>query len=175
MHKHLPVSSQSVFFVVVITVILTTLGCAYYNYVQHQRIVDLITDHARAWETGDLDLMLSTVHDDIVFAYPGRRLDKAALVEDFKGFSESFTDTKIYVHDIISRKDSVAVEWQFATTNNDGIRTAVSDGIIGKVKDGKIVSWKVYLDGRVSRMQIAGELPLEEGALPFPWPQASGR
>jgi hypothetical protein len=30
--------------------------------------------------------------------------------------------------------------------------------------------WKEYLDGRVSRQQAAGELPVDENAEPFPWP-----
>jgi hypothetical protein len=46
----------------------------------------------------------------------------------------------------------------------------VSDAIIGKVKDGKFVVWKEYLDGRVKGMQAEGTLELEEGMEPFPWP-----
>ena len=68
--------------------------------------------------------------------------------------------------------NDVAVEWQFASTNKiTGNRTAVSDAIIGRIQDGKIIVWKEYLDGRVSRMQAAGNLTLEEGEEPFPWPK----
>jgi hypothetical protein len=38
------------------------------------------------------------------------------------------------------------------------------------VKDGKLVLWKEYLDGRVTKMQRDGELPVDEGEPPFPWP-----
>ena len=39
------------------------------------------------------------------------------------------------------------------------------------VKDGKIILWKEYLDGRVKKLQASGELELEEGLEPFPWPK----
>ena len=81
-------------------------------------------------------------------------------------------NTNIYINKIIINGNDLAVEWQFASTNiKTGNRTAVSDAIIGKIKDGKIIVWKEYLDGRVSRMQVAGNLSLEEGEDPFPWPK----
>jgi ketosteroid isomerase-like protein len=135
-----------------------------------ERVEKLIRDHARAWETGDMELFLSTIHEDIVFAYPGRRLNHKDLVEDFKYYNDNFTNTKVYINNIITEGDMVAVEWQFASNNPDDKRTSVSDGIIGKIKDGRIISWKEYLDGRVSRMQVVDELLLEEGEEPFPWP-----
>lgn len=134
-------------------------------------IETLVENHAKAWEIYDEELFLSTIHDEIVFAYPGRRLNKEELIEDYRLFHESFTDTKIYIHEIIIDGEDVAVEWQFATTRNEtGKREAVSDGIIGKVRDGKIVVWKEYLDGRVTRMQARDALPLQEGEEPFPSP-----
>ena len=112
------------------------------------------------------------MHEDLVFAYPGRRLNKSETLEDFLDYNSSFKDTKIYINKIIADGNDLAVEWQFASTNKKtGNRTAVSDAIIGQVKDGKIIVWKEYLDGRVSRMQIAGNLSLEEGEEPFPWPR----
>lgn len=170
MSKKISLSYEYLVAGIVITALVTAFACAAYNCIQYKRIDALVRKHATAWETGSMDLLLETVHDDIIFAYPGRRLNKEELIEDFEGFADAFTDTKIYISNIVARGDMVGVEWQFATTNNDGVRTAVSDAIIGKVRDGKIISWKEYLDGRVSRMQIAGELPLEEGEEPFPWP-----
>lgn len=134
-------------------------------------IEQLVKNHAAAWETYNEELFLSTIADDIVFAYPGRRLNKEELIEDYRFFHESFSDTKIYINEIIIDGDNVAVEWQFATTRNEtGKREVVSDGIIGKVQDGKITVWKEYLDGRVTRMQAVDALPLQEGEEPFPSP-----
>ena len=48
--------------------------------------------------------------------------------------------------------------------------TVVSDAIIGRVHDGRIILWKEYLDGRVPVLQREGQLHLEEGHEPFPWP-----
>tara|TARA_Y100000310_G_scaffold323533_2_gene384010 strand:+ start:47382 stop:47894 length:513 start_codon:yes stop_codon:yes gene_type:complete len=137
-------------------------------------IVEIVNKHAKAWETGDLELLDSLLHEDVVFAYPGRRLNKQETLKDLAEFDKSFKNTKIYINEIIIEGDDVAVEWQFASTNIEtGKRTAVSDAIIGKIKDGQILVWKEYLDGRVSRMQTSGELPLEEGQEPFPWPKKS--
>ena len=134
-------------------------------------VKSLVFDHAKAWEAGDYKLLDSILHDEIIFAYPGRRLNKKETLQDFLDFNKAFKDTKIYINKVIIDNDSFAVEWQFASTNiKAGNRTSVSDAIMGKVKDGKIIVWKEYLDGRVSRMQIAGNLSLEEGKEPFPWP-----
>ena len=92
-----------------------------------------------------------------------------------KCFSKSLQDKvakTISKYSMLKYGDNVAVEWQFATINiESGERQVVSDGIIGKVKDGKIILWKEYLDGRVKNLQASGELELEEGEEPFPWPR----
>ena len=139
---------------------------------KNNEIVELVYKHAKAWEIGDYELFNSILHEDVVFAYPGRRMNKSETLKDFIDYNKSFKDTKIYINKIIINGEDLAVEWQFASTNiKTGNRTAVSDAIIGKIKDEKIIIWKEYLDGRVSRMQVSGELPLEEGEEPFPWPR----
>ena len=133
---------------------------------------ELVYKHAKAWETGDIEILSEILHEDVIFAYPGRRLNKQETLADLVDYNKSFKDTKIYISKIIANGDDLAVEWQFASTSiKTGNRTAVSDAIIGNVKDGKIIVWKEYLDGRVSRMQAAGNLSLEEGEEPFPWPK----
>ena len=160
-----------IFLLILSMAILT--GCN--NLIQKEdskAVENLVNQHAKAWETGDYELFNSILHNDLVFAYPGRRLNKTEALKDFLDYNSSFKDTKIYINKIIVDGDNLAVEWQFASTNKKtGNRTAVSDAIIGSVKDHKIIVWKEYLDGRVSRMQIAGNLSLEEGQEPFPWPK----
>ena len=147
------------------------IGCSQSDK-NDELVKNLVYRHATAWETGDYELLDSILHEDLVFAYPGRRLNKADTLKDLIDYNDTFKDTKIYINKIIISGNDLAVEWQFASTNiKTGNRTAVSDAIIGKVKDGKIIVWKEYLDGRVSRMQIAGNLSLEEGEEPFPWPK----
>lgn len=154
---------------------LIVIGCATNEKSQLSNgkfIKDLVYKHAKAWETGDYELLDSLLHENVVFAYPGRRLNKTETLHDLIEYNSSFKDTKIYINKIIVNGDDVAVEWQFASTNKKtGNRTAVSDAIIGKVQDGKFIIWKEYLDGRVSRMQTAGNLSLDEGEEPFPWPR----
>ena len=150
------------------------IGAFLYDQVDaaHERKVEqMVNDMARAWETGDELLLDSILHEDSVFAYPGRRLTKEETLEDLRFFADAYTDTKVYIHTVVVNGNDVAVEWQFATTKEDtGKREVVSDAIIGKIKDGKFIVWKEYLDGRVKGMQAEGSLELEEGMEPFPWP-----
>lgn len=157
-----------VLLVVVVGIFLKFKICA----MREAKIEQMVVDHARAWETGDDGLLDSLLHKDVIFAYPGRRLNKQQTIEDLQFFRDAFTDTKVYINKVIVDGDDVAVEWQFATTRKEtGKREVVSDAVIGKVKDGKFIVWKEYLDGRVKGMQADGLLELEEGAEPFPWPK----
>ncbi len=131
----------------------------------------LVRDSLRSWETGDVDLFLSTMHKDVTFAYPGERMGAAAALEVFRFWRENYENTRIYIHQVIIDGPRFAAEYQYATTRKDsGKRSAVGTVATGIVKDGKLYVVKEYLDGRVSRQQEAGELPLEEGEEPFPWP-----
>jgi len=87
-------------------------------------------------------------------------------------FHRQNDDTRVYVHRVIVDGADFAVEWQFAATDRaTGARTAVGDAIIGAVRDGRIVLWKEYLDGRIFALQRDGTLLLDEGEEPFPWPR----
>ncbi|MEK6827806.1 MAG: nuclear transport factor 2 family protein [Nanoarchaeota archaeon] len=154
----------------IIVLLIFIISC---NNEQNKKIAkELVYKHAKAWEMGDYELLDFILHEDIVFAYPGRRLNKQETLADLIEYNKSFKDTKIYINKIIVDGNDLSVEWQFASTNiKTGNRTAVSDAIIGKIKDDKIIVWKEYLDGRVSRLQAAGNLSLEEGEEPFPWPR----
>ena len=61
----------------------------------------LIRDQLNAWSQEDEALFLSTVHPDIVFAYPGARLDKKGTLELFRYWADNYSDTRIYFHNII--------------------------------------------------------------------------
>ena len=146
-------------------------ACTSSNELSKEEIIKMVDDHAEAWKTGNLELLDSLLHEDVVFAYPGRRLNKAQTLEDLEYFRDHFNETEVYINEIIVECNQVAIEWQFATTKNEtGERQVVSDAIIGKIKDGKFIVWKEYLDGRVKLLQADGTLELEEGEEPFPWP-----
>jgi ketosteroid isomerase-like protein len=123
-----------------------------------------------SWETGDDDALL-TLHDDVILAFPGKRLNKAGVVEASKVWRGEFRDTKVKVGRLVIEGNQFAVEYLYASTHiPTGKRQAVGTVAIGEVRDGKIYVWKEYLDGRVSRMQARGELPVDETAEPYPWP-----
>ena len=151
------------------------MGCS--NVIDNENsekeiIVKLVEDHARAWETGNLELLDKILDEDAVFAYPGRRLNKTQTLEDLEYFKNNFNETRVYINKIIIDDSNVAVEWQFATTEiKTGKRQVVSDAIVGEIRDGKWIVWKEYLDGRVKLMQAEGKLAFEEGEEPFPWPK----
>jgi ketosteroid isomerase-like protein len=152
--------------------LLLTAGCrASDEGASKQAIEELVWQHAKAWETGDAALFERIIHPDIVFAYPGGRLGKPEIMGSFNDFARDFKDTRVYVHKILIQGDEVAVEWQFASTERQsGKRSAVSDGIIGRVKEGRFILWKEYFDPSVASQQADGGLALEEGQEPFPWP-----
>ncbi len=134
-------------------------------------VEQLITRQAHAWESGEEAAFLDTLHADVVFAYPGKRLDRAGVLQIFRAWKRDFGDTRMTVFRTVIDGRRFAIEYTFATTNHaSGTRTAAGTVAIGEVKDGKILVWKEYLDGRVSRMQAKGELPVDETAEPFPWP-----
>ena len=135
------------------------------------RVRDLVERQARSWETGDEAMFLATLHADAVFAYPGKRLDVSGALKIFREWKRDFRDTKLHVRRVVIDGAQFAVEYTFATTNAaTGKRTAAGTVAIGEVRDGKLWVWKEYLDGRVSRQQAAGELPVDEAAEPSPWP-----
>jgi hypothetical protein len=135
----------------------------------------LIRDQLNAWSLEDEKLFLSTVHPEIVFAYPGARLDKAGALRLFRYWSDNYSDTRVYFHNFIIEGNDFSVEYQFATTRDeDGARSASGTLTTGQIKDGKLLLWKEYLDGRVSKLQMEGDLPIDEGKTPFPWPPDPG-
>ena len=137
----------------------------------NNHVKNLVLLHKDAWEKNDYKLFESIMDENLTFAYPGRVMGKKETLKDFENYQKSFKDTKIYINKVVVDGNDFAVEWQFASTNiKTGNRTSVSDAIIGKVDGNKIMVWKEYLDGRVSRMQANGSLSLDEGLEPFPWP-----
>lgn len=157
-------------------VVATTFGCVPPNTGHADPEVEgLVRRHAVAWETGDTALLREIIHPSARLAYPRHRVDRETWIDELSAFGQSNADTRIYIHEIIVDGRDFAVEWQFATTERgSGIRTAVSDAIIGRVQDGRIVLWKEYLDGRVLELQRDGRLGLEEGGEPYPWPEPGG-
>lgn len=157
-------------FLALLIVLSALFGCT--GQEKKSDAYEMVIRHARAWEDGDREELAALLHEDAVFAYPGRRLNKSQALEDLDYFAGHFNDTHVYINKIIIDGEDVAVEWQFATTEiGTGERQVVSDAIIAKVKDGRFILWKEYLDGRVKMLQASGELRYEEGQEPFPWPE----
>lgn len=131
----------------------------------------LIETQIKSWETGDESAFLATLREDAVFAYPGKRLTRDGALTVFRQWKRDFRDTAVRIHREVIDGPHFAIEYLFATTHRGtGTRSAVGTLTIGEVRDGKIVVWKEYLDGRISRAQAKDELPVQEGVIPFPWP-----
>ncbi|HRE83988.1 MAG TPA: nuclear transport factor 2 family protein [Opitutaceae bacterium] len=134
-------------------------------------VASLVERQARSWETGDEKEFLDTLHPEAVFAYPGKRLTREDALKTFRDWKRDFTDTKLRVHRLIVDGRHFSVEYMFASTNRStGKRMAAGTVALGDVKEGKLHVWKEYLDGRVSRGQAKDELPVDELAEPYPWP-----
>ena len=142
----------------------------------NKAVTGVIETYRDAWERGDVELLRSTINEQIVYAAPGERLEHEAFLHAFEQHHSTHTDTRIYLNTIVVDGDDVAVEWQFAATDKEtGIRTAVSSANMVTVVDEKITVWKQYSDSRIPHMQAADALPIEEGEESFPSPNGSLR
>lgn len=131
----------------------------------------VIQKFLKCWETGDASTFAGLLHDKVVFAYPGGRFDKAALLKTFADYKQKKKDIKIYFADyFISDGRKYVTAYQFAATDREtGLRFAVGTGVVCEIADGKIISFKEYWDTQLPEMQRQGELPLDEGQV-TPWP-----
>lgn len=131
----------------------------------------LVERQMASWASGDEAAFLATLHPEAVFAYPGKRLTRDGALASFRAFKAKHRATQLRLHRLVIDGSGFAAEYLFATTNAaTGQRSAGGTVAIGEVRDGRILVWKEYLDGRVARGQAAGELPVDERAEPFPWP-----
>ena len=135
-------------------------------------VEQLVSRSLKSWENEDRDEFAATSHPDLLFAFPRRRVGLAGAMEVFDFWTTNYEDTRVYIHWILVDGDRFAMEYQFATTNiHTGKRTNMGTVAIGRVREGRIILLKEYTDGRVAVLQEQGELPLEEGEEPFPWPR----
>lgn len=133
----------------------------------------LVHTFLNAWETGDEDRFSSSLHPDVIFAYPGGRLDKTALIRLYRKYREEKKDIRIYFWDnFVTEENRFATAYQFAATDRkSGLRQAVGTGIVGRVEEGRLILVKEYYDEDVAFKQYRGELPLDEGSV-SPWPRS---
>ncbi|MBO9711662.1 c-type cytochrome [Sphingomonas sp.] len=130
----------------------------------------VVTRSLMSWQSGDRTEFAATTDPKLVFAFPGRRTDAAGAMAVFDKWKADYRDVKVYIHRILVDGDRFAAEYQFANTPVGGKRTVTGTLAVGRVQDGRIVELKEYLDGRVSRAQEAGWMPVDEGKEPYPWP-----
>lgn len=143
---------------------------------ERAEIERLVRVSLQSWESGDEREFLDTAHPELIFAFPGTRTDAKGALEVFRHWRKHYEKTKVYVHWTLVDGQRFTVEYQFAATQKkDGKRTASSTLAIGEVRDGRIALFKEYSDGRVTRMQLQDELPLDEGEEPYPWPRTHNR
>ncbi len=141
------------------------------NIRNRAELVEFITATLKAWETGDAPAFLSAFADDAVFAYPGGRLGKNALLAMFVDLQKRKSEVKIYVGPFIVAGNEFALRYQFACTDRiTGKRQAVGTGVRGTLRNGQIVKYKEYWDAHIPVEQMAGTMPLDEGDAGLPAP-----
>lgn len=123
------------------------------------------------WQTNDYRTFASLLKDDVLFAYPGGRLNKSQLLGLFKSYHQEKTDIRVYFWDrFFLSGNRFYTAYQFAATDvKSAKRQAVGTGVAGEIKDGKIALLKEYYDNEVAWHQYEGTLPLDEGTV-SPWP-----
>ena len=136
-----------------------------------QQTQALIERFLKCWETGDRQTFAAVLHADVEFAYPGDRIGKTELLALFDNYQREKREIRIYFWDqFFVDGDKFAFAYQFAATDRStGKRQAVGTGVVGRIKDGKIIQFKEYYDEQVAELQYQGKLPLDEGQV-TPWP-----
>lgn len=131
----------------------------------------LIQGFLSSWETGDAETFAASLHPDLVFAYPGGRLNRDEVIALFDSYQQEKTAIKIYFADyFITDGETHVTAYQFAATDRESEkRFAVGTGVVCRIADGKIVLFKEYWDSELAPRQQAGQLPLDEGIV-TPWP-----
>ena len=133
----------------------------------------IVHQFLKCWETNDIQTLDELLHEDLIFAYPGDRLNKSQLLQMFADYQTEKKDIKIYLWDtFLTSENKFASAYQFAATDNtSGKRQAVGTGVVGEIQNGKIVLFKEYFDESVATLQYQGKLPLDEGDV-TPWPSS---
>lgn len=136
-----------------------------------ENVKEITHQFLMCWQNGDLNTFSSLLHKDVVFAFPGNRFSKAQLVNMFKQYQSEKREIKIYLGEpFLYDGKKFATAYQFAATDRETEkRQAVGTGVVGRIKDGKIIEFKEYYDEEVAVLQYAGKLPLDEGQV-SPWP-----
>lgn len=131
-------------------------------------VEDVVYAFANAWETGNVEQLRGTLHEQASFAtVDGVYESTDAIVAAFGTFQSEYENTKVSVHNIFIDTNAAAVEWRVTTTHKKtGKLQSVSAASIVSLKDGKIYSWKEYKDSAVAGLQASGMLPADvEGEL----------
>jgi ketosteroid isomerase-like protein len=157
-----------------VLLLITTLGAAAdarEAALDRAEMRELVHGFLKSWETGNAGTFADSLHDDVVFAYPGDRLGKTRLVAMFKRYRKEKRDIRIYLgEEFFVDGGRFALAYQFAATDHEtGKRQAVGTGVVGRIEAGRIILFKEYFDENVAALQYAGELPLDEGRV-APWP-----
>lgn len=135
---------------------------------ERRAIEDVVYAFANAWETGDIEQLKGTLHEQASFVTTDGAYESVdVIVEAFNTFQSEYENTKVSVHNILIDTNMAAVEWRVTTTNKkSGKLQSVSAASIVSLKNGKILRWKEYKDSAVAGLQASGTLPADtEGEL----------
>ena len=156
-----------------VMVLMVSLSCVTYGQSNHADSEHIVHSFLKCWESNDILTFENLLHDSVLFAYPGDRLNKEELVDLFRGYQQEKEEIKIYLWEtFLSSGNKFATAYQFAATDIlTNKRQAVGTGIIGEIQDGKIILLKEYYDESVATLQYQGKLPLDEGKV-TPWPSS---
>ncbi|MEM7790272.1 MAG: nuclear transport factor 2 family protein [Verrucomicrobiota bacterium] len=134
---------------------------------------EIITTFLKCWENGDAETFEALLAPEVRFAYPGDILNKAELMEVFRGYPKKKKDIKIYLWDVsISEGNTHVTAYEFAATDREsGERFAVGTGVWCIIENGKITDFREFWDSELVMRQKKGELPLDEGGQVTPWPE----
>ncbi len=114
-----------------------------------------------AWREQNVDGVLDCLHDDVTWNNSGGFrapiVGKAAMGKTLRAMAEGISENRWRLFDVTEVGDMVWMEGVDEFTQTDGVRVAIPYAGVLEFRDGVIIKWREYFDGRLIEQMRAGE------------------
>jgi len=123
--------------------------------------IETLKSMMNAWKNQDVEGVLSHIHEDITWSNTGGLKPavqgKAKMRAALQGMASTIKETHWRLFDWAEVGDKVWMEGVDEFINKQGIRVAVPYAGVLEFKDGVILKWREYYEGRLIEQMLAGQ------------------
>ncbi|MEL6578918.1 MAG: nuclear transport factor 2 family protein [Cyanobacteria bacterium J06621_12] len=118
------------------------------SLLSREQIEAMVVRQAQAWEKQDVKAIADDFAEDAVFIAAGFKfLGKQKIEQAARDYFEQFHQTTVEIKNIIIEGDKGAVEWEWRDhRRNNGQEGFAEDAIVFKLREGKIIYWREYIE-----------------------------